>query len=314
MENYSLIRIDQKMSTVERRKDLNMSIRILDAKVWTPTDLKEAWALRERFQLQSSFVAGGTWLQTQWEKGMPYPSHLISLENIAELEGVDQREVNGKQCLYIGALTKLNACGQHPAIQKLCPLLSVAIQQIAAPAVRNLGTIGGNVAHELGDAIPALLTMDAEVLFFDGRILKSEKLEHWLKGRKRNQESLLTGIILPESQHSSFSNQFFKKVGRREAFSGSVVTVSGVISKNEAGVIDFARLVAGGGENTPKRLQETEQLLIDQKINFLLLKNVYKTILHEFHPNSDVFYSNDYRRRVTANIIVSELSRLGEAS
>lgn len=291
-----------------------MSIRIFDAKVWTPTDLKEAWALRERFRLQSSFVAGGTWLQTQWEKGMPYPSHLISLENIAELEGVDQRKVNGKQCLYIGALTKLDTCGHHPAIQKLCPLLSVAIQQIAAPAVRNLGTIGGNVAHGLGDAITAFLTMDAEVSFFDGQMLKSEKLEHWLKGRKKNQESLLTGIILPKSQHSSISIQFFKKVGRREAFSGAVVTVSGVISKNEAGVIEFVRLAVGGGENSPKRLQETEQLLIGQKINSLLLKNVYKTIFHEFNPISDVFYSNNYRRWVAANIIVSELSRLEGAS
>ncbi|AGE22704.1 FAD binding domain-containing protein [Geobacillus stearothermophilus] len=286
-----------------------MSMRILAAKVWTPTDIKEAWTLREKFHLQSCFVAGGTLLQTQWEKGVPYPPQLISLEKVEGLEGINYKTEGTKRFLQIGAMTKLATCRNHPVIKEKWSLLSTAIQQIAAPAIRNLGTIGGNVAYGFGDAIPALLTMDAEVSYFDGKTIKTEKLDHWLNTRQ-NKEVLLTGVILPEYRHSSFVTQFYKKVGRREAFSGSVVTVSGVIGKNDAGVIDFVRLAVGGGDNRPHRLKATEQLLIDQMINPKLLRNVYETILNEFHPISDVFYSDDYRRWVTANIIISELSRL----
>lgn len=280
---------------------------MLDAQVWTPADMKEAWTLREKFHLQSCFIAGGTLLQTQWEKGVPYPPQLISLEKVEGLEGINYKTEGTKHFLQIGAMTKLAACRNHPVIKEKWSLLSTAIQQIAAPAVRNLGTIGGNVANRFGDAIPALLTMDAEVSYFDGNTIITEKLDHWLN-TSQNNEVLLTGVILPEYRRSSFAAQFYKKVGRRESFSGSVVTVSGVIGKNDAGVIDFVRLAAGGGDNRPHRLKETEQLLIDQTINPDLLRNAYETIINEFYPISDVFYSDDYRRWIAANIIISELS------
>lgn len=286
-----------------------MSMRVLMAKVWTPTDIEEAWSLRKKFHLESCFVAGGTLLQTQWEKGISYPPQLISLEKVEELERMNYKTEGAKRFLQIGSMTKLAICRNHPAIQTGWPLLSTAIQQIAAPAIRNLGTIGGNVAYGFGDAIPALLALDAEVSYFDGKTIKIEKLDHWLNTRQNN-EVLLTGVILPEYRHSSFVTQFYKKVGRREAFSGSVVTVSGVIGQNDAGIIDFVRLAVGGGDNRPQRLKETEQLLIGQMIKPLLLKNVYDTILNEFHPISDVFYSGDYRRWTAANIVISELSRL----
>lgn len=284
-----------------------MNTTVMEAKVWMPTAIKEAWELKEKFRLQSIFIAGGTLLQTQWEKGIVCPPHLISLENIAGLCEIKQND----ECFFhIGTLTKLSDCQYHPDLIKKWSLLPTAISQIAAPAVRNLGTIGGNVANGCGDSIPALLAMNAEVSYYNGHVTVREKLESWLDKKQRNEEGILLEIILPEQQHSAEIFSFYTKVGRRESFSGSVLTIAGVIEKTEEGVIYQARLAAGGGDSFPIRLHSSERPLLNKKIDSTVLNQVYDSILAEFQPVADSFFSEEYHRIVAANLIVERLSQM----
>ncbi|KZN97496.1 FAD binding domain-containing protein [Aeribacillus pallidus] len=287
-----------------------MKLKTLSSKIWMPTDLREAWRLRQLLQLESHFIAGGTLWQTKWEKGAPQPSHLISLENIKILEAIYEKEDGGQNFLHLGALIRLADCLRHPIIKAKWPLLTKAVKTIAAPAVRNLGTIGGNVASTIGDAIPALLVMEAKIGCFDGDDIKKIDLDHWLN--EEFKDDLITEIVVPEISAPPSYVHFYQKIGRREAFSGSVVTIAGIIGQNDNGTIDFARLAAGGGENRPRRLRITEQLLDGRKVESALLKKVHEAVFSEFQPVGDAFFSADYRRRVAANIVIAELKKLEE--
>lgn len=55
--------------------------------VWMLEELEEEWELKQQFSSDACFVAGGTLLQTQWEKGLDCPANLISLEKIKSLQG-----------------------------------------------------------------------------------------------------------------------------------------------------------------------------------------------------------------------------------
>jgi len=277
-------------------------MRVIETKVWSPKDIREAWDMKTTLQEQAVFISGGTFLQTKWEKGLPYPPHLIHLENIREYNQIYSRIENDSTSIYIGAFVKLAECKNHPLIKKSFSLLSDTIRMIAAPAVRNAGTIGGNIANRIGDTIPTLLTLDAEVSYFNGDEVKRERLESWLQ---RKEDSLVLEIILTERNASFRNYQFSKKVGRREAFSSSVVTIAGVCSIDKDRV-SFIRLAVGGGDTVPKRLKRSESLLNHQLAAAINPQQIYEEILKEYEPVPDAFFTADYRRKVAANLFMAE--------
>ncbi len=65
--------------------------------------------------------------------------------------------------LRIGALTSLGMLERDRAMKEMLPLLAAAVRSTAGPAVRNLGTLGGNIAGRTGCLLPALLALDARL-------------------------------------------------------------------------------------------------------------------------------------------------------
>ena len=74
---------------------------------------------------------------------MPNPSNLIDINGIEELKGV--REEGG--AIHIGSMVTENELIASDLLEQKCPLLPEAARQISDPQVRNLGTIGGDIAH-----------------------------------------------------------------------------------------------------------------------------------------------------------------------
>ncbi|MGA7323652.1 MAG: FAD binding domain-containing protein, partial [Rhodomicrobium sp.] len=105
------------------------------------------------------FVAGGTALQLEWAAGLPQPERLVNLGGVAGLKSI----VCGEDQIQIGALLTLAALERHPGIATKLPLLASAIRTVAAPAIRTLATMGGNVGGRNGCLLPVLLALGAHV-------------------------------------------------------------------------------------------------------------------------------------------------------
>ncbi|MDQ0200503.1 hypothetical protein J2S10_003692 [Neobacillus ginsengisoli] len=107
--------------------------------VWMPEKLAEAWRLKEKFGTDACYIAGGTLLQTQWEKGLDCPDHLISLERIKEMQGCSIETDGSHPVIRLGVLTTIDKCRYPSVLLEGYPLLMEAARNIAAPAIRNKG-------------------------------------------------------------------------------------------------------------------------------------------------------------------------------
>lgn len=287
--------------------------------VWHPASAREAWRLKQERGAEAAFVAGGTLLRTQWEAGLaPCPAHLINLTGIAEMTGIGPADGDGRGW-RIGALATLAECRSHPGLAADFPLAKEAARVIAAPAVRNLATIGGNVLSRTGDMATALLALDAELLWLNDAGTHAEPLSAWLD-RERGGFSGAPGLliaILPsiagDLTINSKTRRFcaFHKVGRREAFVPPVVNAALNVAFDEGGAVADIRIAAGGGTMIPARLAAAEALTLGRTPDAALLAELHAAVNEEYAPKPDPFVGEAYRRMTAANLVAAALWKAG---
>ncbi|WJE14887.1 FAD binding domain-containing protein [Halobacillus sp. ACCC02827] len=273
--------------------------------VSSPVTLTEAWRLKTMHGSDAVYTAGGTILQLQREKGEDIPFHIVSLSAIPNLDKVDYLVRNGERELSIGAMTKLQECASHPLIQAKWPVLSEAASRIASPAVRNQAVIGGNVGYGIGDLVPALLVLGAKVVWFHGGKEMVEPLRSFIRSPKPK-NMILVSFRLPDEERICF----YRKVGRREGFIPSVVTVAGGVEIDSDQNVKKVRIAVGGGGYQPRRLERTELFLRDHAIRRDRWEDVAKIIEEDYHPAPTPFASEEYCRQVVVNIVAFEMERL----
>src|SRR5271163_4040897 len=106
-------------------------------------------------------ISGGASLVAMMNAGLVEPAALVSLTRIPQLSGIRRAADGG---ILVGAATRHSAIADA-AFAGTAAVLAHAASQIAGVAVRNMGTIGGAVAHaDPGlDFPPALVAVDARV-------------------------------------------------------------------------------------------------------------------------------------------------------
>ena len=280
----------------------NLNHSLQTPHIWIPTTLEEAVTLKKQFGQDSTYVAGATLLQLRWQNAQTMPQHLITLENLSQLQVYQLDDI----ALTIGAHTKLSTIRFDPMLKNKYPAISEAIKSIAAPAVRNRGTMGGNIMGGEGDLIPLFLALQAQMTFLTEDGLTTIEMSDWVKNKQTNND-LLVKITIP-AHSTTDSHTFYRKIGRRETFTAAIVTVSGQIIRNQA--IDSVTLAIGGGSNKPLRLINTERYLTNKTAEFIDWHFVYQCILAEYDPVTDAFVTSNYKKKVAANLILSELQSL----
>src|SRR5258705_7259446 len=128
----------------------------------TPTTLAEAIALLGRYGDEAKVLSGSQSLIPLMKLRLAQPAHVVDLRKVDGLTGV--REVQG--VLQIGALTTHAVLAKSELLRAKLPMAAEAAGQIGDAQVRNLGTIGGSLAHADPSADwPAVLTaLDASVV------------------------------------------------------------------------------------------------------------------------------------------------------
>ena len=123
------------------------------------TEAMDAFATAPRPLLP---IAGGTDLLLDLGQGRHSPVQtLVDVTSIAEMTLLEQR---GDE-LFIGAAVPVNRIATSPIVVHHAQALTEACDLIAGPQVRNVATLGGNVAHALpaADGTIALLALNAQV-------------------------------------------------------------------------------------------------------------------------------------------------------
>jgi carbon-monoxide dehydrogenase medium subunit len=120
-----------------------------------PATLSEAAALLAERAAEARLLAGGQSLLPMMNAKLVNPGLLVSLGRIPELRQITWEDGGG---VRIGAMVTQRTLERSPELRQRCPALAYAASRIASPHVRNLGTLGGNLAHNLaGSDPPAVL-------------------------------------------------------------------------------------------------------------------------------------------------------------
>jgi len=127
-----------------------------------PTSLGEATALLARLGEDAKVLSGGQSLIPLMKLRLASPPHVIDINGIPGLAGL--READG--FLRIGALTRESDLEESDLVRARYPLLHETTKVIADPIVRNLATVGGNLAHgdPANDHPATMLALGAEVV------------------------------------------------------------------------------------------------------------------------------------------------------
>ncbi len=252
-------------------------------------------------------LAGGTDLFVRLQKGNERPPYLVYLGDLSELRGFCA--INGG--VEIGAAATHAEILASPATAPL-PILKLALRTIGSPALRHMGTLGGNLANAspAGDGLVPLYLLEARVNLIGPRGERSLPIEEFILGPGKTAlqpEELIRSITVPFPKDGA--RPYFRKVGRRQALLIAVASL-GALLWLEAGVIAEARLALGSVAPTVIRPREVERALVGRPLTVEALAELRDALSSAVRPISDLRASADYRRQVSGNLLLDLASSL----
>lgn len=271
-------------------------------KDYLPSCLAEALALKKEAGEQGLLVAGGTDIMPA-KRTAPV---MIYLGGIRELQQVGK----SRELLSIGA-----GCSYARLIEdsRIPEVLREAMLGIAAPAVRNAGTLGGNVCHAspAGDTLPLLYAMDGAVVaaHLEGSSIRERRIriEDFIQGNRQTTlepEELVLRIEVPVSSYEPMTKARCLKVGARGAQAIAKLSFAGLARVEEDRLIDV-RLAFGAVGLTVVRSRELEGRLKGLKLSEAAAakQEILEAYGRLIRPIDDQRSTAAYRRQVCLNLL-----------
>lgn len=269
-----------------------------------PRSLPEALDLLAEHGADLLVIAGGTVAMPLINEGISLPIQVMGLRQA----GLDAIRREGDE-LHIGATTTLTAL----AGQSHSPLLAQAARHSAAWAVRNMGTVGGNLFTPPpgGDVATALLALDARVVAASARGTREIALDDFFTGFMSNAltaDELVSEIVVPLDTGITQ----FVKFGRRQANTPAVVTVALNVRLAD-GQVREARIALGAVGPHPLRARHAEGLLKGTRLDQQMAATAAAAAAEECEPFDDAVASAWYRRRMVGLFVRRALTGVGSA-
>ena len=146
----------------------------------TPGSVQEAISLLGKLRDDAKLLAGGHSLIPMMKLRLAQPKHLIDLRNVPGLKGVKE----DGNTVVIGAMTTWYELESNPIIKAKVPVVGETASIVGDPQVRNLGTIGGSLAHAdpAADMPAVMIALGVEFVIEGARGRRTVKVDDFFKG------------------------------------------------------------------------------------------------------------------------------------
>jgi carbon-monoxide dehydrogenase medium subunit len=264
-----------------------------------PTSVSEALEQLSLYAENTRVFAGGTDLFVSMKKRKVTPAHLINLKGIKELK---QIHYDGGVGLRIGGLVTIGELERLEIIKDKFCTLKDAIEVMASPQIRNLGTIGGNLCSALpsADTAPPLIAMGASVKLTGSKGERTVLVEEFFKGAGESileHDEILTEILIPNPPENSGGS--YLKLMRRNAMDLAIVSAAAfLVMDGNKRVCHDARIALGTAATTPIRASKAEEVVKKKEIDEDLASEAGKAAAQEARPRSSIRASESYRREM----------------
>jgi carbon-monoxide dehydrogenase medium subunit len=261
---------------------------------YRPANVREALRLLHNGKGQARVVAGGTDVVVEGDRSVRF---LIDITHA----GLSYIRHRGTACV-IGATTTMAELETSDVIQALAGgLLSRAARTCGSALIRNLATLGGNMAHgsPAADMATPLLVLDAVVVMVDSKGRHKLPLAEYLAAARRSlyAKALLVEVVIPDPPRGKGCQWSFQKLGRT-AVDISLVNVSAGLQLDSRGRVKWARIALGSVSPAPMRASGAEQRMAGRILDQALLAEIGAEVAREVSPISDARASAEYRREI----------------
>ncbi len=264
----------------------------------TPTTLAEAIALLGRYGDEAKVISGSQSLIPLMKLRLAQPAHVVDLRKVDGLTGV--REVQG--AIQIGALTTHAALAKSELLRAKLPMAAEAAGQIGDAQVRNLGTVGGSLAHADPSADwPAVLTaLDASVVVAGPQGERTLKVEQLILGpltTALEPGEILTQVrvALPPARTAGAYEKLPHPASRF-----AVVGVAAEISLDARNTVQWSRIAITGLGSKVTRATGVERALQGKAADPAAIKSAAARAAEGLELRADLSGSAAYKAQLAA--------------
>lgn len=267
-----------------------------------PGSLEEATSLLAEHGPTLLVMAGGTIAMPLINEGISSPEKVMGLRRTG-MNYISRSDGH----LTIGATTSLTQMIHQDEI----PVLQEAARSVGGWAIRNMGTVGGNLfaPPPAGDFAAGLLALDAQVK------LVHRKGERWLPLTEFYSGFMVTAlqpgelvaelrVQLPKGKTS------FIKFGRKHSNTPAVVTVAAQLVMDNKRILE-ARLALNAAGPYPMRMKKAEQILKGSTLDAAVIGEAAQVAMDESEPFTDGIASEWYRRKMVQVFVRRALEKAG---
>ena len=242
----------------------------------------------------AKLLAGGHSLVPLLKLRLAAPSAVVDIGRVAELRGITR---NGER-IRIGALTTHAELAASAELRRSAQALAEAAAAVGDPAVRNRGTIGGNIAHAdpASDLPTVLVALDARVLAAGPQGERSIPTDDFFTGimtTALGEDEILIAIEVPAANRGQGSAyEKFSHPASRYAVLGAAANVS-----VKDGVFSAARVAIGGLLPAARRVASVERALVGTPATDKSIAQASEQVSRDLgnDVSGDIFASAEYR-------------------
>ncbi len=263
-----------------------------------PTTVAEACAMLKRYGGEARPYAGGAYLSIVMRQGLLQPKALVNIKKIDALQGI---RVDPKEGLIIGALTTHRELETSKIAREKFPVFAHVERDVANIRVRNVGTIGGNLAsgEPLTDLAQVFMTLDARVAIVGtakSRTIPIEELFLDFYHTSLGDDEILTHVIVPPLPPRS-GVEYIRFSSSSVVDKPCVgVCVRLTLGNNEA--LSTVRVALGCVAPTPLRARRAEEILSGKRFSAEIMEQAAAAAAEECSPTSDLRGSERFKRGI----------------
>lgn len=271
-----------------------------------PTTLPEAMALLQRHGENAKILSGGQSLIPMMKLRLARPALLIDINRITGLARIC--EEGGY--LKVGGLTREAELESSELIRTKYPIIHDTASVIADPQVRNLATVGGNLAHgdPANDHPATMLALGAQIVAAgpDGdRVLPIENFFESLFTTALKPDEILTEIRIPIPPARS-GGAYFKLERKVSDYATAAVAAQLTL---DGGLIQRAGIGLTNVGPIPLKAKRAEDFLRGKKPEGANFKRAAQLAAEDSQPSSDLRGPADYKRGLIRELTQRALSR-----
>jgi carbon-monoxide dehydrogenase medium subunit len=269
-----------------------------------PTTVAEACALLKQYGGAAKVFAGGAHLTILMKHGLLEPKTLVNIKKIPDLKGICYDDATG---LTIGALVTHRELETSALVRAKLPVLCEAEREVANIRVRNMGTVGGNLAsgEPLTDLSQIFIALDGQAKIagpVEYRLIPVEELFVDFYTTSLAEYEILTQVVLPPLPARS-GIEYIRFSSSSVVDKPSVGVAVRLTLDSGSETIAVARIVLGCVGATPVRARKAEGLLIGKTLTAELAQEAGSIASQDGTPTSDLRGSEQYKRAIVKTLV-----------